>query len=236
MRELSLEDDSSKLINYTATQTNGQRKWGPPPDWTGPPPPKGTEVFVTRLPRDCLEGELVPIFNRPGRIYIFRLMMDFSGTNRGFGFVQYSTKAEAKNAILQLDGYEIQPGQRIRVNKSVDNCRLFIGQIPKDLTKEAVISTVSNYVSGAKDVIMYFSPSNKSFNRGFCFVEFDSHRSAAVARRFFVTTGVRLWGSCIRVDWAVPEEDPNDDIMSRVFACVSICSPPVYFCIIWTPF
>ena len=34
---------------------------GPPPDWTGPDPPRGSEVFVAKLPRDCYEDELVPV-------------------------------------------------------------------------------------------------------------------------------------------------------------------------------
>lgn len=58
-------------------QENGQRKLGPPPDWTGPPPPKGCEVFVGHLPRYVFEDELVPIFSRIGLIYQLRLMMDF---------------------------------------------------------------------------------------------------------------------------------------------------------------
>jgi Q family heterogeneous nuclear ribonucleoprotein R len=207
----------TKDTKYSITQMNGQRKYGgPPPDWTGGRPPKGTEIFVSRIPRDCLEDELVPVFSKPGQIYVLRLMMDFSGTNRGFCFVQYATLAETKLAIQQLDGFEIRPGHPLRVSKSVDNCRLFMGQIPKDITREDILSTINNYVDGVTDVILYLSCTDKNLNRGFCFVEFDSHRSAAIARRFFVTSGIRLWGCLTRVDWAVPESDIDDDIMSKV--------------------
>lgn len=58
-------------------QANGQRILGPPSDWVGPPPLKGSEVFVGRLPRDLLEDELVPVFERIGKIYQVRIMMDF---------------------------------------------------------------------------------------------------------------------------------------------------------------
>jgi hypothetical protein len=34
---------------------------GPPPDWVGLPPSRGSEVFVGKIPRDCFEDELVPV-------------------------------------------------------------------------------------------------------------------------------------------------------------------------------
>ena len=52
-----------KKTGYNMIQRNGQRIYGgPPPGWQGPPPCKGTEIFVGKVPRDMLEWELVPIF------------------------------------------------------------------------------------------------------------------------------------------------------------------------------
>lgn len=43
-------------------QENGQRRYGgPPPGWDGPPPERGSEIFVGKLPRDLFEDELVPL-------------------------------------------------------------------------------------------------------------------------------------------------------------------------------
>lgn len=58
----------------------------------GPPPPKGCEVFVGNVPRDVFEDEVVPIFETAGKIYELRMMLDFSGTNRGYFFVRYSSR------------------------------------------------------------------------------------------------------------------------------------------------
>lgn len=66
-----------KRTGYNIQQTNGQRRMGPPPDWVGPPPPKGSEVFVGSLPRNMYEDELFPIFASIGKIYELRLMLDF---------------------------------------------------------------------------------------------------------------------------------------------------------------
>ena len=50
-------------IGYNVTQRNGQRIYGgPPPNWKGPAPDKGSEVFVGKVPRDMYEWELVPLF------------------------------------------------------------------------------------------------------------------------------------------------------------------------------
>lgn len=106
--------------------------------WEGPPPPRGCEVFVGKIPRDMYEDKLVPVFERAGRIYEFRLMMEFSGENRGYAFVMYTTHEAAHRAITLLDNYEIRPGKFIGVCVSLDNCRLFIGSIPKDKKKEEI--------------------------------------------------------------------------------------------------
>lgn len=46
---------------------------------------------------------------------------------------------EAQKAIQMLDDYEVRPGKFIGVCLSLDNCRLFVGSIPKDKRKEEVL-------------------------------------------------------------------------------------------------
>jgi RNA recognition motif-containing protein len=124
---------------YRLVQINGQRRYGgPPPKWEGPPPPKGSEIFVGKIPRNCFEDELVPVFEKIGVIYELRLMMDFSGSNRGYGFVMYSSPETADLAVKKLNNYEIREGRRIGVVKSVNNCRLFIGGLPSDKSEDDI--------------------------------------------------------------------------------------------------
>jgi len=70
---LGIESEEIKMLvrrsGYPLKQENGQRRYGPPPDWSDPPPGRGCEVFVGKLPRDCFEDEIVPVFERFGRIY-----------------------------------------------------------------------------------------------------------------------------------------------------------------------
>ena len=61
----------SFAIGYNVTQRNGQRIFGgPPPNWKGPAPDKGSEVFVGKVPRDMYEWELVPLFEKVNDTYL----------------------------------------------------------------------------------------------------------------------------------------------------------------------
>ncbi|XP_029908431.1 RNA-binding protein 47 isoform X5 [Myripristis murdjan] len=201
---------------YSMVQENGQRKYGPPPGWDGPSPPRGCEIFVGKIPRDVYEDELVPVFESVGRIYEMRLMMDFDGKNRGYAFVMYTQKHEAKRAVRELNNYEVRPGRLLGVCCSVDNCRLFIGGIPKTKKREEILEEVSKVTEGVLDVIVYASAADKMKNRGFAFVEYESHRAAAMARRKLMPGRIQLWGHQIAVDWAEPEIDVDEDVMETV--------------------
>ncbi|XP_047466186.1 probable RNA-binding protein 46 [Mugil cephalus] len=214
-RELALLSLMERT-GYSMVQENGQRKYGPPPGWEAPPPPRGCEVFVGKIPRNMYEDELVPLFETAGQIYEFRLMMEFSGDNRGYAFVMYTSRDAAHRSIQMLDNYEVRPGKFIGVCVSLDNCRLFIGSIPKDKRKEDILDEMQKVTEGVVDVIVYSSSTDKSRNRGFAFVEYESHKAAAMARRKLIPGTFQLWGQSIQVDWAEPEKDVDEEVMQRV--------------------
>ncbi|KAJ8299658.1 LOW QUALITY PROTEIN: hypothetical protein KUTeg_023718 [Tegillarca granosa] len=213
------EENLLKLMErtgYSMVQENGQRKYGPCPDWKGPAPPRGCEIFVGKIPRDCYEDELVPVFEKIGKIYELRLMMDFSGSNRGYAFVMYTNKHDAQKAVRELNNYEIRKGRLLGVCMSVDNCRLFVGGIPKNKGRDEILQEMNKVTEGVVDVIVYPSAVDKTKNRGFAFVEYESHRDAAMARRKLIPGRIQLWGHQIAVDWAEPEQDVDEDVMAKV--------------------
>ncbi|OTF81876.1 heterogeneous nuclear ribonucleoprotein Q-like protein, partial [Euroglyphus maynei] len=59
-------------------------------------------------------------------------------------------------------------------------------------------------------------PDDRKKNRGFCFLEFDSHKNASAAKRKLTTTGMKIFKSDILVDWADPQEEPDEETMSKV--------------------
>ncbi|XP_020755050.1 heterogeneous nuclear ribonucleoprotein Q isoform X3 [Odocoileus virginianus] len=205
---------------YTLDVTTGQRKYGgPPPDsvYSGQQPSVGTEIFVGKIPRDLFEDELVPLFEKAGPIWDLRLMMDpLTGLNRGYAFVTFCTKEAAQEAVKLYNNHEIRSGKHIGVCISVANNRLFVGSIPKSKTKEQILEEFSKVTEGLTDVILYHQPDDKKKNRGFCFLEYEDHKTAAQARRRLMSGKVKVWGNVGTVEWADPIEDPDPEVMAKV--------------------
>ncbi|XP_049693031.1 heterogeneous nuclear ribonucleoprotein R isoform X9 [Helicoverpa armigera] len=204
---------------YTLDVTTGQRKYGgPPPGWEGGTPGAGCEVFCGKIPKDMYEDELIPLFERCGTIWDLRLMMDpMTGTNRGYAFVTFTTREATQRAVQELDNHEIKPGKTLRIKISVPNLRLFVGNIPKSKGKEEILEEFGKLTAGLVEVIIYSSPDDKKKNRGFCFLEYESHKAASLAKRRLGTGRIKqVWGCDIIVDWADPQEEPDEQTMSKV--------------------
>eukprot|EP00927_Polykrikos_kofoidii_P085516 TRINITY_DN9327_c0_g1_i1.p1 TRINITY_DN9327_c0_g1~~TRINITY_DN9327_c0_g1_i1.p1 ORF type:complete len:1302 (+),score=142.95 TRINITY_DN9327_c0_g1_i1:73-3978(+) len=76
---------------------------------------KRCTVFVGNIPHGSTEDELSQIFSRAGTVTSFRLVYDKeTKTAKGFGFCEYTSPAEAQDAIHDLHGTEIN-GRRLRV-------------------------------------------------------------------------------------------------------------------------
>ena len=69
---------------------------------------------------------------------------------------------------------------------------------------------------GVVDVLVYPSSMDKTKNRGFAFVEYESHRAAALARKKVIPGKLELWGQQVIVDWAEPEQMVDEEIMEKV--------------------
>lgn len=72
------------------------------------------------------------------------------------------------------------------------------------------------HTAGLTEVIIYSSPDDKKKNRGFCFLEYESHKAASLAKRRLSTGRIKVWGCDIIVDWADPQEEPDEQTMSKV--------------------
>lgn len=186
-------------------------------------PGAGCECFVGKLPRDLFEDELIPVFEQQGKIWDLRLMIDpATGFSKGYCFVTYCDKENAALAAKNLNDHEIRPGKPIRVNVSVANIRLFIGNIPKTKSKEELKAEFGKIVEGLSELIIFNGggdaaqpTDDKLKNRGFCFLEFIDHKSASVAKRKLSKFN-RVLNREIAVDWADPHEEPDEETMSKV--------------------
>lgn len=204
---------------YTLDVSTGQRRYGgPPPNWSGQQPGPGHEIYCGKLPKDLYEDSLIPLFERVGSIWDLRLMMDpISGRNRGYCFVTFCDRKAAEEAVEQLNNFEVKPGKLLKVNASVANTRLFVGNIPKNRSRDEIMQEFQKNTEGLLNVIVYSAPDDpKKFNRGFAFLDYDSHKSASAARRTIASTRMHVWGSEVIVEWAEPQEEPDEETMSKV--------------------
>ncbi|XP_067423003.1 dead end protein homolog 1 isoform X2 [Emydura macquarii macquarii] len=181
-------------------QVNGQRKYGgPPPDWIGDPPPSGSEVFVGKLPQDIYENQLIPLFQSVGKLYEFRLMMTFSGLNRGFAYAKYSNRHSAQIAIAALNNFEVQKGCPIMVCRSTEKCELCVDGLSSLVEQGQLWTLLQEVTPGVLNISLYPSPSRKGGQ--FAVLKYNSHRAAAMAKKTLVEDNLGLYGEDIEVDW-----------------------------------
>ncbi len=65
-------------------------------------------ILVGNLIPNMTEQDIRPLFEKHGVVQRFKMMTDrWTGLSRGFGFVQMKTDAEAEEAIVALDGREL---------------------------------------------------------------------------------------------------------------------------------
>ncbi len=83
----------------------------------------GSKIYVGNLNYDTGEEGLRNLFAQYGEVKSVRVITDrFTGTSRGFGFVEMETDAEAETAISSLNGHELD-ARRLRVDKAVEKPR-----------------------------------------------------------------------------------------------------------------
>uniref|UniRef100_A0AAZ1XBJ9 RRM domain-containing protein n=1 Tax=Oreochromis aureus TaxID=47969 RepID=A0AAZ1XBJ9_OREAU len=173
-----------KATNTKLTQVNGQRKYGGPPEvWEGPTPGPRCEVFISQIPRDTYEDILIPLFSSIGPLWEFRLMMNFSGQNRGFAYAKYGSAAIAVEAIRQLHGHMVEPGYRISVRRSTEKRHLCIGGLPASTRQEGILQVLRMLVEGVERVSLKAGPGIEGVSAT---VAFSSHHAASMAKKVLV--------------------------------------------------
>uniref|UniRef100_A0A8C7P004 RRM domain-containing protein n=1 Tax=Oncorhynchus mykiss TaxID=8022 RepID=A0A8C7P004_ONCMY len=213
-----VQNKSAFLCGVMKTYRQREKQGSKVQESTKGPDETKIKVFVGKIPRDLYEDELVPLFEKAGPIWDLRLMMDplLSGQNRGYAFITFCNKDAALEAVKLCDNYEIRSGKYLGVCISVANNRLFVGSIPKNKTRESILEDFSKVTEGLVEVILYHQPDDKKKNRGFCFLEYEDHKTAAQARRRLMSGKVKVWGNPVTVEWADPVDEPDPEIMAKV--------------------
>ncbi len=76
-------------------------------------------LFVGSLPFTVGDDALGQLFAGVGQVQSVNIIKDkFSGSSRGFAFVEMATEEDAKNAIEKLNGHELE-GRKIIVKEAL---------------------------------------------------------------------------------------------------------------------
>ncbi|NXH29412.1 DND1 protein, partial [Myiagra hebetior] len=193
-----------KETGIELVQINGQRRYGgPPPGWVGGPPPADTEVYIARLPQDMYENTLIPLFQSVGKLYEFRLMMTFSGLNRGFAYARYTSPQDARNAIATFHGFQVRKGCAIVVCRSTQKRELIVTGLDMSVSQQELEAMLQMVTEGIRSVSLHASPCQRPAK--FAVLKYRSHETAALAKKALMEGNLRLWGAGMRVDWLDPQ-------------------------------
>ncbi|CAM8991937.1 unnamed protein product [Rhodiola kirilowii] len=179
---------------------------------------KEFEVFVGGLDKDATEDDLKKVFSVVGEITEVRLMKNpLTKRNKGFAFLRFATVEQAKRAVVELKNPVVN-GKRCGVSPSQDSDTLFLGNICKTWTKEALKEKLKHYgVDDLADLTLVGDSTDEGMSRGFAFVEFSSRSDAMDAfkrlQKRDVSFGV---DKAPKVSFAESFIDPGDEIMAQV--------------------
>ncbi|XP_068596224.1 LOW QUALITY PROTEIN: dead end protein 1 [Brachionichthys hirsutus] len=228
-----------KTTNVTLAQVNGQRKYGGPPEaWDGPPPGSRCEVFISQIPRDVYEDQLIPLFSSAGLLWEFRLMMNFSGQNRGFAYAKYGTPAAATGAIRLLDGHTVEPGQRLSVRRSTEKRHLCVEELPPTTGQQDLQQVLRVLTEGVERVSLKAGPGIEGVS---AIVAFSSHYAASMARKVLAEAFKKQFNLTVSVKWhpvqkpggqgpPPPQKPPKGLLPPPSSAPHSPLPPPPGFC------
>ncbi|XP_043716123.1 nucleolin [Telopea speciosissima] len=179
---------------------------------------KEFEIFVGGLDKDATEDDLRKVFSEVGEVTEVRLMMNsLTKKNKGFAFLRFATVEQAKRAVTELKNPVVH-GKQCGVTPSQDSDTLFLGNICKTWTKEALKEKLKNYgVENIDDLTLVEDSNNEGMNRGFAFLEFSSRSDAMDAYKRLQKRDV-VFGvdRPARVSFADSSTEPDDEIMSQV--------------------
>ncbi|GAB2232346.1 hypothetical protein Droror1_Dr00011378 [Drosera rotundifolia] len=179
---------------------------------------KEYEVFVGGLDKDATEEDLRGVFNKVGEIVEVRLMRNpQTKKNKGFAFLRFATIEQAKRAVSELKNPVVN-GKTCGVTPSQDSDTLFLGNICKTWTKEALAKKLKLYgIENIEDLTLVEDSNNEGTNRGFAFLEFSSRTEAMDAFKRLQKRDV-VFGvdRPAKVSFADSFIDPGDEVMSQV--------------------
>lgn len=147
-----------------------------------------SNVFVKNLPKTFTAQKLTDLFSKFGKIISCKIEYNRKNISRGFGFVQFEAPECARNAIAEMNDFELEPGFKIEVvpfKSYADRLsegtvlppektftRIYIKNIPEDFTGDEFRALFGQ----CGEIISFSLPHKSGGFFGFC--NYKTHEAA----------------------------------------------------------
>ncbi|KAF8099719.1 hypothetical protein N665_0238s0047 [Sinapis alba] len=179
---------------------------------------KEFEIFVGSLDKGATEEDLKKVFGHVGEVTDIRIIKNpQTNKSKGYAFLRFATVEQAKRAVKELKNPMIN-GKKCGVTASQDNDTLFIANICKTWTPEALREKLKHYgVESMDEITLVEDSNNANMNRGYAFLDFSSRSDATDAHKRLLRKEV-MFGleKPAKVSFADSFLDPEDEIMAQV--------------------
>ncbi|RID61292.1 hypothetical protein BRARA_E00453 [Brassica rapa] len=179
---------------------------------------KEFEIFVGSLDKGATEEDLKKVFGHVGEVTEVRIVKNpQTNKSKGYAFLRFATVEQAKRAVKELKSPMIN-GKKCGVTASQDNDTLFIANICKTWTSEALREKLKHYgVESMDEIALVEDSNNANMNRGYAFLDFASRSDAVDAHKRLIRKEV-VFGleKPAKVSFADSFLDPEDEMMAQV--------------------
>lgn len=145
-------------------------------------------TFISNLAKTIDERSLLETMAQFGKVISVKISSDERGVSRGYGFVQFGSEQEASEAINKLNGMTLE-GQTIKVapykskiqrvqDKEQNFKNIFIKGLPPTFTDDDLKNLFEPF---GKISRLTVRKTEAGVAKGFGFVEYEQHESAAEA-------------------------------------------------------
>ncbi|CDO66375.1 CUGBP Elav-like family member 1 [Plasmodium reichenowi] len=195
-----------------------------------PAPPVPIKLFIGRVPKNIEEDQLRPIFEEYGIVNEVVIIRDkITNVHKSSAFVKMASISEADNAIRLLNNQKTLDAQlgslQVKyasgelnklgfpqnIESGVDQAKLFIGSLPKNITEDNIKEMFSPY--GTVEEVFIMKDNSTGLGKGCSFVKFSYKEQALYAIKSL--NGKKTLEGCTRpveVRFAEPKSSKQPQI------------------------
>mmetsp|Transcript_108695 Transcript_108695/g.306309 ORF Transcript_108695/g.306309 Transcript_108695/m.306309 type:complete len:338 (+) Transcript_108695:44-1057(+) len=179
-------------------------------------PPTTHDVYLGNIPFEVSEDQINELIvsktGNPDKT--IKLIKDrATGKSRGFGYLKFSNRSEADEAVVALSGIEID-GRELNIGHAGDKSNkkkvvpprdssLFVGNIGFDVTEQQMMDLCNDLLEGVSPLRIRLATDRETGQmRGFGHIDFANADEAS--RAVTMLNGASLGGRDLRVDIARP--------------------------------